>query len=167
LEIGSRKHLSTLMEHIFSRHKHWILIVKKFGEVNYAEDVVQEAYIKVMKLNKEVNEAYFYYTLRSLTMDLHSKKVIKVEITKDIEYLLREDDSNDIASELAQPYLEFIDTWHWYDKKLFMLWVNNNISMRKISRETKIKFTSVYNTIKKCKQRLKEWENDQLKERLL
>jgi DNA-directed RNA polymerase specialized sigma24 family protein len=35
------------MEHIYSRHKHWVSIVKKFGEVNYAEDVVQEAYIKV------------------------------------------------------------------------------------------------------------------------
>ena len=152
------------MEHIYSRHKHWVSIVKKFGEVNYAEDVVQEAYIKVH--GKDINEAYFYYTLRSLTMDLHSKKVTKVEITRDIEYSLREDESNDIAEELAQPYLEFIDTWHLYDKMLFMLWVNNKISMRKIARETKINFTSVYNTIKKCKQRLKEWEKDQLKKEL-
>jgi len=153
------------MEHIYSRHKHWVSIVKKFGEVNYAEDVVQEAYIKVY--GKEINEAYFYYTLRSLTMDLHSKKVNKVEITREIEYSLREDESNDLAEELAQPFMEFIDTWHWYDKMLFMLWVNNKISMRKISRETKINFTSVYNTIKKCKQRLKEWEKDQLKKELL
>ena len=152
------------MEHIYSRHKHWVSIVKKFGEVNYAEDVVQEAYIKVF--GKEINEAYFYYTLRSLTMDLHSKKVVKVEITRDIEYLLQEDDSNELAEELARPYFDFIDTWHWYDKMLFMLWVNNKISMRKIARETKINFTSVYNTIKKCKQRLKEWEKDQLKKEL-
>jgi DNA-directed RNA polymerase specialized sigma24 family protein len=155
------------MDHIFSRHKHWVSMVKKFGEVNYAEDVVQEAYIKVMKLNKEINEAYFYYTLRSLTMDLHSKKVIKVEITKDIEYLIKEDDSNELAEELAQPYLEFIETWDWYDKKLFMLWVNNRISIRKLSRETNIGFKSVYTTIKKCQKRLIEWQNDQLKEKLL
>jgi DNA-directed RNA polymerase specialized sigma24 family protein len=155
------------MEHIFSRHKHWVSMVKKFGEVNYAEDVVQEAYIKVMKLNKEVNEAYFYYTLRSLTMDLHSKKVVKCEITRDIEYMLREDDSNELAEELAQPYLEFIETWNWYDKKMFLLWVNNNISIRKLSRETKISFKSVYNTIRKCKERIKQWQKDQLKEELL
>jgi DNA-directed RNA polymerase specialized sigma24 family protein len=154
------------MDHIFSRHKHWVSMVKKFGEVNYAEDVVQEAYIKVMKLNKEINEAYFYYTLRSLTMDLHSKKVIKVEITKDIEYLIKEDDSNELAEELAQPYLEFIETWDWYDKKLFMLWVNNRISIRKLSRETNIGFKSVYTTIKKCQKRLIEWQKDQLKEKL-
>lgn len=153
------------MEHIYSRHKHWVSIVKKFGEVNYAEDVVQEAYIKVY--GKEINEAYFYYTLRSLTMDLHSKKVTKVEITRDIEYSLREDESNDIAEELAQPYLEFIETWNWYDKKMFLLWVNNNISIRKLSRETKISFKSVYNTIRKCKERIKQWQKDQLKEELL
>ena len=154
------------MDHIFSRHKHWVSMVKKFGEVNYAEDVVQEAYIKVMKLNKEINEAYFYYTLRSLTMDLHSKKVIKVEITKDIEYLIKEDDSNELAEELAQPYLEFIETWDWYDKKLFMLWVNNRISIRKLSRETNIGFKSVYTTIKKCQKRLIEWQSKQVKQEL-
>jgi len=154
------------MEHIFSRHKHWVTMVKKFGEVNYAEDVVQEAYIKVMKLNKEINEAYFYYTLRSLTMDLHSKKVIKIEITKDIEYLIKEDDSNELAEELAQPYLEFIETWDWYDKKLFMLWVNNRISIRKLARETNIGFKSVYTTIKKCQKKLIEWQNNQVKETL-
>lgn len=153
------------MEHIYSRHKHWVSIVKKFGEINYAEDVVQEAYIKVY--GKEINEAYFYYTLRSLTMDLHSKKVIKVEITKDIEYNLREEEGNELAEELAQPYLDFIETWDWYDKKLFMSWVNNRISIRKLSRETKINFMSVYYTIKKCQKRLKEWQSDQLKEKSL
>jgi DNA-directed RNA polymerase specialized sigma24 family protein len=152
------------MDHIYSRHKHWVSIVKKFGEVNYAEDVVQEAYIKVH--GKDINEAYFYYTLRSLTMDLHSKKVIKVEMTQDIEYSLREDEGNELAEELAQPFIEFIDTWHWYDKMLFMTWVNNKISMRKLSRETGIAFMSVYYTIKKCKQRLKEWQENQVNQTL-
>jgi DNA-directed RNA polymerase specialized sigma24 family protein len=152
------------MDHIYSRHKHWVAMVKKFGEVNYAEDVVQEAYIKVY--GKDINEAYFYYTLRSLTMDLHSKKVVKVEVTQDIEYSLREDESNELAEELAQPFLEFIDTWHWYDKMLFMTWVNNKISMRKLSRETGIAFMSVYYTIKKCKQRLKEWQENQVNQTL-
>jgi DNA-directed RNA polymerase specialized sigma24 family protein len=152
------------MEHIYSKHKHWVSIVKKFGEVNYAEDVVQEAYIRVY--GKDINEAYFYYTLRSLTMDLHSKKVIKVEITKEIEYSLLEDESNEIAEQMAQPFIEFIDTWHWYDKMLFMTWVNNKISMRKLSRETGIAFMSVYYTIKKCKQRLKEWQENQVNQTL-
>ena len=153
------------MEHIYSRHKHWVAIVKKFGEINYAEDVVQEAYIKVY--GKDINEAYFYYTLRSLTMDLHSKKVIKVELTQDIEYSLKEDESNDIAEERAQPYIEFINTWHWYDKMLFMTYVNNKISMRKLSRETGIAFMSVYYTIKKCKLRLKEWQENQINKELM
>lgn len=153
------------MEHIYSRHKHWVAMVKKFGEVNYAEDVVQEAYIKVY--GKDINEAYFYYTLRSLTMDLHSKKVVKVEITQDIEYSLKEDESNELAEELAQPFIDFIDTWHWYDKMLFMTWVNNKISMRKLSRETGIAFMSVYYTIKKCKERLKEWQENQTNQQTL
>jgi hypothetical protein len=152
---------------ITDRHKHWVKIVEGFGEKNYAHDVVQEAYIKILNMDKEINFAYFYYTLRSLTMDLHSKKVIKVEITKDVEYSLQEDNSNDLTSERAQPYLEFIETWDWYDKKLFMTWVNNKISIRKLSRETGIAFMSVYYTIKKCQKRLIEWQKDQLKEELL
>jgi DNA-directed RNA polymerase specialized sigma24 family protein len=149
------------MNHIYSKHKHWIKIVNKFGESQYAEDVVQEAYIKLH--GKDINEAYFYYTLRSLTMTLHKKKVNKIEITQDIEYSLVEEDDEFII-DLAKPYQDYIETWEWYDKKLFLLWVESGVSMREIARRTNIGFMSVYNTIKNCKIKIKQWEKENHKD---
>lgn len=152
------------LDHILSKHKHWIAVVKRFGEINYAEDIVHEAYIKVLVLDKFVNEAYFYFTLRSLTMNLHKKKVVKIEITKDIEYLLIDSQEEDFILELAQPFLDYIKTWEDYDRMLFMLWVRKGISMRKIARESGIPFTSIYHTIKNCKAKLKSWQKENHKD---
>jgi hypothetical protein len=132
--------------------------------VTYAEDIVQEAYIKILDLNKEINEAYFYYTLRSLTMNLHSKKIIKIEITKEIEYLLIESQEDNAILEITKPYYDYIATWDYYDQMLFSIYLKKGISMRKMSRESGISFTSIYNTIRNCKNKLKQWAKENHKD---
>ncbi len=148
------------MDHIFTKHKHWVKVVERFGEKHYAEDVVQEAYIKVMALNKEINEAYFYYTLRSLTMNLHKHKVVKTEITPDIEFMFVELDEPVDINEILSPYLQLINTWQDYDKLLYLSWVRSGFSIRKFSREIDISFMSVYHTINNCKKRIKQWQKE-------
>lgn len=152
------------ISHLIDKHKHWITVVKRFGENTYAEDIVQEAYIKIIQSNKDVNFAYFYFTLRSLTMNLHNKKVIKIEITKDIEYLLTDSIEEDIVLELAQPFIDYIQTWEDYERMLFMVYVNKGVSMRKMARESGISFTSIYNTIRNCKIKLIQWQKDKQKD---
>jgi DNA-directed RNA polymerase specialized sigma24 family protein len=146
---------------IYSKHKHWIRVVERFGEYRYAEDIVQEAYIKLY--GKDINEAYFYFTLRSLTMDLHRKKIEMLPLSKEVEFEISLVDEIDLL-ELTQPYFDYIDTWDWYDKMLFMLWVDSGVSMREISRRTHIGFMSVYNTIKNCKLKIKQWEEENQKD---
>lgn len=152
------------IDHLIKRHRHWINIVRKFGELTYAEDIVQEAYIKILDMDKDINEAYFYYTLRSLTMHLHSKKVIKLEITKEIEYLLNESQENENIVEQTKPYFDYISTWDYYDQMLFSVYLKKGISMRKMSRESGISFTSIYNTIRNCKTKLKQWAKENQKD---
>ena len=48
-----------------------------------------------------------------------------------------------------------IDSWHWYDKMLFELYRDSGMSMREMETATKISLTSIFNTIKNCKQRLR------------
>ena len=115
-------------------------------------------------MNKEINEAYFYYTLRSLTMNLHSKKIIKVEITKEIEHLLIESQKDETVLQIAKPYFDYIATWDYYDQMLFSVYLNKGISMRKMSRESGISFTSIYNTIKNCKNKLQLWAKENHKD---
>ena len=143
---------------LHSLHSHWIKIVRKFGEYHYAEDIVQEAYLKVLSSNKEINFAYFYLILRSLTMNLHKAKVEKINI----EFVADIEDKDEIdIEEITKPILEFINTWEEYDKLMFLIWVNKGISMRKMSRESGIPFMSIYNTIKNCKLKIKLWQKNQ------
>jgi DNA-directed RNA polymerase specialized sigma24 family protein len=149
------------MDKIYSRHKHWIKIVEGFGEKNYAEDIVQEAYIRVH--GKTINEAYFYFTLRSLTMDLHRKKVDKIEITQEIEYSLKEDNYQEEVTEFVKPYLDFINTWDWYDKKMYLIYITNNVSMRKMAKESGIPLMNIFQTIQRCKLKIKLWQKENQK----
>jgi DNA-directed RNA polymerase specialized sigma24 family protein len=143
-----------MMNNIYAKHLHWIKQVEKFGEFAYAEDIVQEAYIKVH--GKEINEAYFYFTLRSLTMDLHRKKVIKLELT---DQVLNIPENIEVVNDVSL-YFDYIDTWDWYDKKMFLTYINNKMSMRQLSKELGITFSSVYNTITNCKNKLKQWQKE-------
>jgi predicted DNA-binding protein YlxM (UPF0122 family) len=47
------------------------------------------------------------------------------------------------------------ENWHWYDRQLFELYKNTDKSLRQISSETNISVTSIFNTIKTCKRRIK------------
>lgn len=146
------------MHNIYSKHKHWINIVKNFGEKYYAEDIVQEAYIKVN--GKDINEAYFYLTLRSLTTDLHRSKSKSI-ITNELDII--ESDLSDVidSSNYCIADLDmYMDKLTGYDKLLFKAFIKSGLSIRGFARETNISFMSVYSTIKKCKKILwQEKEN--------
>jgi len=139
------------LKEIFKQHKRWINIVKQLGINDYAEDIVQEAYLKCLE-KKSINEAYFYLTLRSLAFDLHrkQKKIIKVPI-EEINISIEIDKENEV--------FEIVDRLHWFDKQVFYLYYDNKLSMRKIAKETGISLSTIFNTISKCNDKiLKEWE---------
>jgi len=139
------------LKEIFKQHKRWINIVKQLGIDDYAEDIVQEAYLKCLE-KKSINEAYFYLTLRSLAFDLHrkQKKIIKVPI-EEINISIEIDKENEV--------FEIVNRLHWFDKQVFYLYYDNKLSMRKIAKETGISLSTIFNTISKCNDKiLKEWE---------
>jgi RNA polymerase sigma factor (sigma-70 family) len=152
-----------------TKNDYWIKIVRNFGENDYAEDVVQEMYLKIADLieRKIITEqpptSYIYLTLRSLTADLQrqQKKVIRVGL-EDIKGLENEDsdiDENEFEEKQTAIEIE-MSKWHWYDRKLFLLYINGNYSLRKLSDETGIDWWSIKHTVLKCKKRLK-WINEQ------
>ena len=57
---------------------------------------------------------------------------------------------------IIQDIDNYVETWYWYDKKLFRLYYDKGMSMRKIAKETKISLKSVFNSLTKAKQRIRE-----------
>ena len=148
-------------------HKEWVSIVKNFGEYNYAEDIVQEMYVRVhnsnagdkVVVNGEPNRAYIWSILKNtfITYQKQKAKVHKVEINS-LVHLSSEDTDIDYHNAL-NTIQENIETemyrWHTYDRKLFEVHVQDHKSMRTIAAGTDISLKSIFNTIKNCKQRLR------------
>jgi len=163
---------------VAKRHKEWINIVKSFGEYELAEDIVQEAYLTIYKYANEdkiirngiVSRGYMYFTLRSLYYQYYNSKrnIIKLSID-DEEYTYQIEDDSEMDEQIAFNKIcmlidDHIDNWRWYEKKLFTLYRDSDLSIRGIANETNISWVSIFNTLKHAKNELKEnfsetWED--------
>jgi RNA polymerase sigma factor (sigma-70 family) len=152
---------------VAKHHKEYIKTIENFGEYFYAEDLVQEMYIRLMTKNKElqvivngqVNRYYIYLTLRSLFVDFYRQKskVIKVDINEILTLQqIDEIEEHEAFGDLMQKVNKELKTWHYYDQLLFKLYKDTDKSMRDIAKDTNISLRSIFCTIKSCKERLKE-----------
>jgi len=154
---------------VAERHKEWIAIVKSFGEYDFAEDIVQECYITLYKYANEskvirdgiVSRGYMYFTLRSLYYQYYNskRKVNKVSIDDD-EVTIQIPDDSQMDEQLAFHKIctmidEHIEGWRWYEKKLFTLYRDTDLSIRAIAKETNISWVSIFNTLKHAKKEIK------------
>lgn len=155
---------------VAERHSEWISIVNSFGEYDYDEDLVQQMYLTLYKYADEekiikngvVSRGYIYFTIRSLYFQYYnSKKKIKKVYLDDEEYTTEIPNASQMDEEVAFNNLcmlidNHIEGWRWYEKKLFLLYRDTNLSIRGIAAETGISWVSIYNTLKHAKQELKE-----------
>jgi RNA polymerase sigma factor (sigma-70 family) len=153
---------------VAKHHKDYVKMVENFGEKFLAEDIVQESYLRMSKYCKpeniitkgKVNKSYVYFVIRNIYLD-YLKERSKFEIV-DIEklhYLTTEEEE----IEKHEAYLTILNkvkeescTWHWYDKRLFEIYKDSGKSIRQLSDETNISVKSIFQTLKHCKQRIKE-----------
>jgi len=148
-------------------HKEWINIVVSFGEEFYAEDIVQEMYIKLSLIenvekfyNKgKINKNFIWTVLRNMAFDLKKSKerISKVNISEAMQ--LKDDyqpENIEAKKRFEIKYSKEIKTWHWYDQQLFDLYRTSGMSTRQIESVTGISFKSIWKTLKFCKERLKQ-----------
>jgi DNA-directed RNA polymerase specialized sigma24 family protein len=162
-----------LLELLAVRHQDWVAMVRSFGcPQHLCEDLVQEMYLRMHRLvdtpekirygEADVNTFFVYVTLRNMYHD-YLRVRDKVQ-TIDLDSI-REPLSDDDPSEKEQAYANMIgalkremDTWHWYDNRLFTIYATSGKSMRTLQEETRISISSIFNTIKNGKQRIHESE---------
>ena len=158
------------LEIVAEQHDTWIGIVNGFGEYNYAEDIVQESYIALTKYadpNKiikdgKVSRGYMFFTLRSLYYQYYNKKkkVQKISIDNDEVFLQIPHTDNMEEQEAFHKICLLVDDvadkWTWYDKKMWKLYSQTDMSIRKLAAETTISWVSIFNTLKNLKQDLKD-----------
>mgnify|MGYP003630390729 FL=1 len=160
---------------------------------NDANEIVQEMYLrlynytksidKIMYNKEEVNTFYIYITLRNLFYSKFTNygkpKNKKMILFSDID----EDKFNSLINQMVDDNQEYddnikkkinleqlcdkidsiIEDWYWYDKKLTKLYFNTKMSMRDISKETKISLSSIFNTLTNAKEKIRNETKEEYK----
>jgi RNA polymerase sigma factor (sigma-70 family) len=163
--------ISNVLQHFSKHNQYWMYLAKKVNPIK-ADDLLQQAYLKIHKryskgeqyeyINHKADRMYMYITLNSINTDYHRwKKPEHQEIIDDV--MDGHQDEIDEQINLNQTELnklkaikETIDELHWYDQKLYSLHIEKGMSLRKLSRETKISDSSLQQSMKNIKQRIKE-----------
>ncbi len=183
---------SNILDILAKRHKEWVNMAKSFKlNNNDANELVQEMYVRmydytkdvsrIMYNEKEINTFYIYITLRNLYYSRFTnyKKKNKITVFTDID----DDQYNYIIDNITYNTEEttfnyekkiqledlynkidsIIDNWYWYDKKLTKLYLNTTMSMRDISKETKISLSSIFNTLTNAKEKIRKESKEEYK----
>ncbi len=161
--------LNKVAEH----HKEYLRYIHKMGNTSHAEDLVQEMYLrlvrydceeKVIKEDGSVNKTYVWRVLRNLFTSYKSSSN-KIRSSPIEDYSSLEAQQSDIEQEEAYERimqklfkeLDHLDSDGYpYNKELFTLYANSAMSMRCISSVTNISLTSIFNTIKNCREQLSD-----------
>jgi DNA-directed RNA polymerase specialized sigma24 family protein len=153
---------------VAQHHDEWVKVIHTFGEYDYAEDIVQESYIalykyadadKLLDVYGEVRKGYMYFTLRSLFYQYYNKKKKVNKVNFDDQWELFDDsniEEHKAYNDICLLIDEEIKNWDWYDRKLFKLYRDTDLSMRDIAKETNISLISIFNSIKNYKIILKD-----------
>lgn len=157
-----------ILERVAKHHNYFVELAEVFAD-DFAEDIVQEFYLLLHKYkvteeqmftNGKLNRGYCFIIIRNIHFQIYNakKRIIKCELNDEIYNMV---DDFDLEKELdwnnfrTKAELE-VNNWDWYDKKLFSIYRDSNISIRGLAKETGISFVSIFHSLKKHKEKLKE-----------
>lgn len=140
-----------------------------------AEDIVQETYIKMHLYssydkcftNDILNKSYVFICIRSVYIRQFLKKdnyeSFYNEGDVDEKYLIvdefNEEEEIDWYKFRTKCEAE-VNSWDAYDKKLFTIYRDSGMSIRKIAAETGISFVSIFHSLKEHKEIIRELFKD-------
>jgi len=163
-----------LLHKLAEKYDDWWNMAKSFKvSDDEASDLVQDMFIriydyvkdpdKIMYNKNEINTFYIYITLRNLYYsNLKNDRLTLVEEVKD--FMLKEFEIPKYLEATKKEHLEKVfnnvdsvmETWYWYDRKMFELYYRTDMSMRDISSETKITLSSIFNTLSNAKKEIRK-----------
>lgn len=159
-----------MLEKLAQHHVLWIKMLVNLGcDVEDAKDLVQDMYIRLHDLVKDpkkimygddVNRFYVFITLRNMYFSSLKKKRNNIfyELRDNDDVELNEYDSlEDSAFLFLESQIECITSkWEIYDKRLFELYFMQGLSLRAISKGSKIGLTSIHTSVLNYKRILRE-----------
>ncbi len=139
-----------MLDELCKRDKEWRKMafhICKSKEL--ADDIVQDMYIKFSNYNKQLNDYYIFFAIKSIFLDYLRKEKTKVELNENLCNFDEYDYESDNLKELT---LIKVKELPYFEREL--LTVTQEISQRQLARETDISFVVINQTIKNTKKQL-------------
>ena len=108
-----------------------------------ADDIVQEMYIKLSTIDKQINDFYVILTMKSIFIN-YTKKQNFTDLNFDIP--------TEEQYELSDEDMEIIDSLTWVEKGYLEL--STEMSLREIGKELNTNYAYIYRTIKNAKEKI-------------
>ncbi len=134
-----------------------------------ANEVVQEMYIRLSKYvdeperimfnEHEINTYYVYVTMRNIyltSLQKRNKTVQYIELKDNRDYEEADIEREKALQKVVDSIKKRVDTWYWYDKKLWEIHFERQMSMRAIATATTISLSSIFNTLKANKNKIRD-----------
>jgi DNA-directed RNA polymerase specialized sigma24 family protein len=112
-----------------------------------ADDLVNDMYIKLHKVKKQINDFYVIIVIRNLYFDYLKQQRLKVDIDK--FYNLEIDD---YKFEIDDEQLDILSKLNWIEKGY--LEMSFDMSLRKMQEELNTNYGYIYRVIKKAKEKI-------------
>ena len=153
-------------------HNKWLSNVNALinDENIQAEDIVQDMYLKIHSSKDEVikkaivnNKPHIGYInkiLYNMYLDMQKDESIKTEL-KD-NHTVEEKQPEINKFNIEKKIDEIVNSFYWFDRKLFNLYRKEFHTIRSLSKATKISHVVVHNTISKCKKKIKRKLRDEI-----
>jgi len=166
--VDKNKVLSLLAEY----HNKWISNINALinDENLHAEDIVQDMYLKIHNSKDEIlknvivnDKPHFGYVnkiMYNIYLQIKKEDVIKTELKDAHTIETKEPEINKLNIE--KKIDEIVNSFYWFDRKLFNLYRKEFHTIRSLSKATKISHVVVQNTISKCKKKIKRKLNEEI-----
>ena len=166
--MDKNKVLSLLAEY----HNKWLANVNALinDENIQAEDIVQDMYLKIHSSKDEIiNKAivdskphigYVNKILYTMYLKAQKEESLKTEL-KD-NHTVEEKQPEINKFNIEKKIDEIVNSFYWFDRKLFNLYRKEFHTIRSLSKATKISHVVVHNTISKCKKKIKRKLKDEI-----
>jgi hypothetical protein len=159
-------------------HKHqekWLQIAKNLlykEDEQLIKDIIQEMYLSIYeqleigKLEAQQviinNKPHFGIIKRTIQQIIQHQANNDNKIPKTDNVVLTNiaEEQKENIEELTTKIEEILQEMHWFDRKLFKLYVKKFNSVRTLAKETKLGHVTVYNTINKCRNNIKKKLNE-------
>lgn len=141
---------------VSKKDEHWRRYALKLtGDPFLADDLVQDMYLKIQNINREVNDFYIILIIKSIFIDLKRKKKFVFCVEDGYLQKLHEENQMDDIFEVNDQQKKIIDEYNklpFHQKELIL--ESYFKSLRQIETEFNINYGYIHRELKKARKKL-------------